>query len=129
MQSSSDAEAAAANDPAAEPRVLANRLAALLRALLVDPRADDTPRSSATSCRSPRSGRCRCSPRRRSRSRRAREAFVDSLAGAIEISAFVAAADAALALVLISAKSRDVQEPAVIETQPATPEIAAGVRE
>lgn len=54
---------------------------------------------------------------------------MDSLAGAIEISAFVAAADAALALVLISAKSRDVQEPAVIETQPATPEIAAGVRE
>jgi EmrB/QacA subfamily drug resistance transporter len=59
----------------------------------------------------------------------AQEAFVDSLAGAIEISAFVAAAGAVLALVLISAKRGEVDEPAAIETQPAAPSLPAGARE
>ena len=57
----------------------------------------------------------------------AREAFINSLAGAIEISAFVAAAGAILALVLISAKRKAPSDAAaLLEAQPATPELAAG---
>lgn len=59
----------------------------------------------------------------------AREAFVNSLAGAIEISAFVAAAGAILALVLISVKSDEVDGAEPTEIQPATPELAGSVSE
>ncbi len=58
----------------------------------------------------------------------AREAFVTSLAGAIEISAFVAAGGAILALLTISAK-RDEKQPEAAEPRPAAPELVAGIVE
>ena len=58
----------------------------------------------------------------------AREAFVTSLAGAIEISAFVAAAGAILALLTISAK-RDEKQPEMAEPRRAAPELVAGIVE
>jgi EmrB/QacA subfamily drug resistance transporter len=58
----------------------------------------------------------------------AREAFVTSLAGSIEISAFVAAAGAILALLTISAK-RDAEQAEVADRRPAAPELVAGIVE
>ncbi len=62
----------------------------------------------------------------------AREAFINSLAGSIEISAIVAAAGAVAALVLISAKGRgdEAPEPAAeaAGTPPAAPELAGSTR-
>jgi len=55
----------------------------------------------------------------------AREAFVNSLATSIGISAAVAAGGAALALVLLSPKSKDTRAEADSGVQPAAPELAA----
>jgi EmrB/QacA subfamily drug resistance transporter len=59
----------------------------------------------------------------------AREAFVTSLAGSIEISAFVAAAGAVLALVLIAPRHLDSERQAEGDRRPAAPELATGIAE
>jgi EmrB/QacA subfamily drug resistance transporter len=62
----------------------------------------------------------------------AREAFINSLAGSIEISAIVAAVGAVAALLLISAKGRAGTAPEPVadigDSQPAAPELAGSAR-
>jgi EmrB/QacA subfamily drug resistance transporter len=56
----------------------------------------------------------------------AREAFINSLAGAIEISAFFAAAGAVMALVLISVRRTEIEAPDQSAAKPPAAELAAG---